>query len=107
MYAGLRAAGVKADLSLVVADAPAAAAGVFTKNVMCAAPVTYCKDVLAKKNAVKAVSTAAGRGKHDKVSGERGEGRKGRWAAHFLQADPVPLLASHLFDPEFPALARC
>lgn len=57
MYAGLRAAGKKADLSLVVADQPAAAAGVFTLNVMCAAPVTYCKDVLAKKGAVKAVRT--------------------------------------------------
>lgn len=30
----------------------------FTLNVMCAAPVTYCKDVLAKKDAVKAVSSA-------------------------------------------------
>lgn len=60
VYAGLRAAGKKADLSLVVADEPAAAAGVFTLNVMCAAPVTYCKDVLAKKDAVKAVLTNAG-----------------------------------------------
>jgi glutamate N-acetyltransferase/amino-acid N-acetyltransferase len=41
----------------VVADAPAAAAGVFTTNVMCAAPVTYCKDVLARKTTVKAVGT--------------------------------------------------
>ena len=53
-------AGKKADLSLVVADEPAAAAGVFTLNVMCAAPVTYCKDVLAKKGAVKAVRAAGG-----------------------------------------------
>ena len=60
MYAGLRAAGKKADLSLVVADQPAAAAGVFTLNVMCAAPVTYCKDVLAKKGAVKAVRAQGG-----------------------------------------------
>lgn len=60
VYAGLRAAGKKADLSLVVADAPAAAAGVFTTNVMCAAPVTYCKDVLARKTTVKAVLTNAG-----------------------------------------------
>lgn len=60
VYAGLRAAGKKADLSLVVADKPAAAAGVFTLNVMCAAPVTYCKDVLAKKGEVTAVLTNAG-----------------------------------------------
>jgi glutamate N-acetyltransferase/amino-acid N-acetyltransferase len=58
VYAGLRAAGKKADLSLVVADEPATAAGVFTLNVMCAAPVTYCKDVLAKRDSVKAVRGA-------------------------------------------------
>lgn len=56
VYANLRASGIKGDLSLVVADKDAVAAGVFTKNVMCAAPVTYCKDVLAKKDTVRAVS---------------------------------------------------
>jgi hypothetical protein len=60
VYGGLRAAGKKADLSLVVADAPAAAAGTFTLNVMCAAPVLYCKDVLAKQQTVRAVLTNAG-----------------------------------------------
>lgn len=59
VYASLRAAGKKADLSLVVADEPAVAGGVFTKNVMCAAPVLYCKDVLGRKQKVKAVSEAA------------------------------------------------
>jgi N-acetylglutamate synthase/N-acetylornithine aminotransferase len=56
VYAALRAAGKKADLSLVVADEPAVAGGVFTKNVMCAAPVLYCKDVLGRTQKVKAVS---------------------------------------------------
>jgi hypothetical protein len=56
VYASLRAAGKKADLSLVVADEPAVAAGCFTKNVMCAAPVLYCKDVLERKKKIKAVS---------------------------------------------------
>ncbi|KAF6263030.1 arginine biosynthesis protein ArgJ [Scenedesmus sp. NREL 46B-D3] len=60
VYAALRAAGKKADLSLIVADDPAVAAGCFTKNVMCAAPVLYCKDVLARKKKVKAVLTNAG-----------------------------------------------
>lgn len=58
MYASLRAAGKKADLSLIVADEPAVAGGCFTKNVMCAAPVLYCKDVLARKKKVKAVRVA-------------------------------------------------
>jgi glutamate N-acetyltransferase/amino-acid N-acetyltransferase len=55
VYAALRAAGKKADLSLIVADEPAVAGGCFTKNVMCAAPVLYCKDVLARKKKIKAV----------------------------------------------------
>ena len=65
MAGGLRAAGPKADIALVVADEPCVAAGVFTLNVMCAAPVTYCKQVLVKGQPVKAVSrvfqTAKGR----------------------------------------------
>lgn len=59
-YAGLRASGKKADLALVVCDTDATAAGVFTQNVMCAAPVLYCKDVLAKKKTVRAVLANAG-----------------------------------------------
>ena len=56
MAGGLRASGPKADIALVVADEVAVAAGVFTTNVMCAAPVTYCKQVLSKGQPVKAVS---------------------------------------------------
>lgn len=46
VYGGLRAAGVKADLALVVTEDPngATAAGTFTTNVMCAAPVLFCRD---------------------------------------------------------------
>jgi hypothetical protein len=55
MYAGLRASGNKADLSLLVADTPAVAAGVFTTNIMCAAPVQYDREVLAGSDTVKAV----------------------------------------------------
>lgn len=56
MAGGLRASGPKADLALIVADKDAVAAGVFTTNVMCAAPVTYCKQVLAKNKPARAVS---------------------------------------------------
>lgn len=59
VYASLRASGRKADLSLVVADEPAVAAGCFTKNVMCAAPVLYCKEVLDRKQKIKAVRGGA------------------------------------------------
>lgn len=55
MFSGMRAKGPKADLALVVADKPAAAAGVFTTNVMAAAPVTYCQEVLAGGSTARAV----------------------------------------------------
>ncbi len=50
---GYKAAGIhaglkkkKKDLALLVSDTPAVAAGVFTRNVVAAAPVLYCKEVL-------------------------------------------------------------
>lgn len=49
MYSGMRA-GSKADLALVVCEDGAVAAGAFTQNVMCAAPVTVCKQVLDKNS---------------------------------------------------------
>ena len=55
MHAGMRAKGGKADLALIAADGDAAAAGVFTTNVMAAAPVTYCREVLGRADAVRAV----------------------------------------------------
>jgi glutamate N-acetyltransferase/amino-acid N-acetyltransferase len=58
--AGLRASGPKADLALVVADAPAAAAGVFTKNLVCAAPVTFCREALAASETATALLINAG-----------------------------------------------
>jgi hypothetical protein len=56
MAGGLRASGPKADIALIVADGEAVVGGAFTQNVMCAAPVTYCREVLAKKSTSKAVS---------------------------------------------------
>lgn len=70
MYGGLRAKGNKADLSLVVCDTDAVAAGVFTLNVMCAAPVTYCREVLGRRETVRAVLANAGQA--NAATGEQG-----------------------------------
>ena len=43
--------GVKRDLALIVSDAPAVAAGMFTTNQVCAAPVKVCLQRVAKKKA--------------------------------------------------------
>ncbi|KAK9790578.1 hypothetical protein WJX73_002871 [Symbiochloris irregularis] len=60
MHGGLRAASKKADLALIVADADAASAGAFTTNVLCAAPVTFCRNVLEAKQTARAVLINAG-----------------------------------------------
>ena len=69
MFGGLRAKGEKADLALITCETGAVAAGVFTLNVMCAAPVTYCKEILAKNDTVKAVLV---RSERRGSKGERG-----------------------------------
>ena len=56
MAGGLRAVGPKADIALILADEDAVVGGAFTQNVMCAAPVIYCKEVLAKRSTCRAVS---------------------------------------------------
>ncbi|KAL3693290.1 hypothetical protein R1sor_006941 [Riccia sorocarpa] len=60
MYAGLRALGEKPDLALIFCEEDAVAAGTFTKNLMAAAPVVYCKDVLAQSQTARAVLINAG-----------------------------------------------
>ena len=52
----------QADCCLIVADKPAVVGGVFTKNRVAAAPVQYCREVLAKpdKGTVRAVLANAG-----------------------------------------------
>ena len=60
--AGLRSSSDRPDLALVFCpDGAVAAAGVFTQNLVCAAPVTYSKEVLGKPgNTVSAVLINAG-----------------------------------------------
>lgn len=46
VHAGFRKNPTRLDYALVVADEPCAAAGVFTQNVFCAAPVILCRERL-------------------------------------------------------------
>lgn len=59
IYAGLRAK-EKADLALVTCDVGAIAAGVFTTNIVAAAPVIYCKNALKSSNTKRAILINAG-----------------------------------------------
>src|SRR5438046_3741640 len=46
VHCGIRPDPNRLDLALVVSDRPAAAAGVFTQNRVCAAPVHLCRERL-------------------------------------------------------------
>jgi glutamate N-acetyltransferase/amino-acid N-acetyltransferase len=60
IYGGLRAKGEKPDLALVACDVDATVAGAFTTNVVAAAPVLYCKNVLSTSKTGRAVLINAG-----------------------------------------------
>lgn len=94
--AGFRAAGVHAgfrrdprrlDLALVEADEPCAAAGVFTANVFCAAPVTVSREHLGPDGAGTARAVVVNSGVANAATGERGLADARQMAA--LAADAV------------------
>ncbi|MCK5156623.1 MAG: bifunctional glutamate N-acetyltransferase/amino-acid acetyltransferase ArgJ [Spirochaetales bacterium] len=58
IHAGIKKA--KRDLALIVSGKPAAAAGVFTTNMVQAAPVTYDKALLAAGNLIQAIVVNSG-----------------------------------------------
>lgn len=60
LYGGLRAKGEKPDLALVTCDVDANVAGAFTTNVVAAAPVVYCQNVLNNTKTARAVLINAG-----------------------------------------------
>ena len=61
VYCGLKSAGAgKLDLAILQAEAPCVAAGVFTTNRLCAAPVQLCKRRLAQLAQAQAVIVNAG-----------------------------------------------
>ena len=66
---GLKAGGKK-DIALVVSDSPATAAGVFTSNVVCGAPVKVSRLHIADGRARAVVANA---GNSNVCTGERGE----------------------------------
>jgi glutamate N-acetyltransferase / amino-acid N-acetyltransferase len=70
MAAGLKPSGLP-DLALILSDVDAIAAGVFTTNQVCAAPVTYCRDRLSEKASARAIICNAGQA--NASTGEAGQ----------------------------------
>lgn len=82
---GFRASGVKAgvkpsgglDLALIAADVPCSAAGTFTTNRVCAAPVKWCRDIV-PTDGVRAIVVNAGNA--NAATGAQGEANVRRTA---------------------------
>ena len=77
LHAGIKAADAK-DVALIVTDAPAAAAGVFTKNSVTAAPVLVCREHLSDGNAQAVIVNS---GNANACTGEVGMANARRMAA--------------------------
>ena len=76
LHCGIKASG-KPDLSLIVSDAPATAAGVFTMNLAKAAPLYLCEDHLATSGGyARAIVTNSGCA--NACTGPQGDGRRAR-----------------------------
>src|SRR5437764_1435175 len=69
VHSGVRPDRDRRDLALIVSDTPAAAAGVFTQNRVCAAPVIVCRERLPARDARGVVVCA---GNANACTGEQG-----------------------------------
>src|SRR5262249_13946121 len=67
------------DIALVFCEEPAAVAGAFTRNRVCAAPVTLCRNHL-KKNKNRARALVINAGNANACTGEQGQADAARMA---------------------------
>ncbi len=99
---GFRAAGVKAgikpsggdDLAIIAADGPSAAAGTFTTNRICAAPVRWCRELLPREDTRAVVINS---GNANAATGEEGLANARRTAEHaagLLRCRPEQVLVA-------------
>src|SRR6478609_277317 len=94
IVSGLRSEPDRRDLAVVVSDRPAAAAGVFTQNRVCAAPVQVSRTRLPRPDA-RAVVVCSGNA--NACTGEQGLADAGRMAelvARELRCSPEQVLVA-------------
>src|SRR2546423_3149972 len=87
IHSGLRPDPDRLDLALVVSDVPAAVAGVFTQNRVCAAPVQVCRERL-PTGAARGVVICSGNA--NACTGQRGLDDARRMAAVAAEAVGCP-----------------
>ncbi|MEC7274219.1 MAG: bifunctional glutamate N-acetyltransferase/amino-acid acetyltransferase ArgJ [Verrucomicrobiota bacterium] len=81
------------DLALIVSEKSCDAAGVFTLNDVCAAPVLHCKEILSKSNA-KVAGLVVNSGNANAATSKQGR----------LDADEMSKLAQHKTGSDLPFL---
>jgi glutamate N-acetyltransferase / amino-acid N-acetyltransferase len=82
VYTGVKRKADKLDLSLIVSDAPAVAAGVFTQNLVFAAPVKLCRERTPSES-IRAVVINSGNA--NACTGDQGDRDANAMAAHAAQ----------------------
>src|SRR4051812_22066659 len=99
---GFRASGVKAgikasgtlDLAVLAADAPCAAAGTFTTNQICAAPVKWCRDRLPSRDIRAVVINSGNANAATGATGLENTARTAAAAAALLGCQPKEVLVA-------------
>jgi glutamate N-acetyltransferase/amino-acid N-acetyltransferase len=92
VYSGVKRADNKLDLALIVSDRPAVAAGVYTKNLVCAAPVKIDRE-RTPSDSIRVV--AINSGVANACTGDQGDAdarQMAAWAAESVDARPEQAL---------------
>lgn len=92
VYSGVKSNTSKLDLSLIVTDRPAVAAGVYTKNLVCAAPVKIDRE-RTPSDSIRVVAINAGVA--NACTGDQGDAdarQMAAWAAEAIGAKPEEAL---------------
>ena len=71
IHAGFRKDPKRKDMALIVADEPCVAAGLFTTNIFCAAPVLLCKENLDDRGYGVARAVVINSGTANAATGDR------------------------------------
>ncbi|WP_165065605.1 bifunctional glutamate N-acetyltransferase/amino-acid acetyltransferase ArgJ [Paludisphaera rhizosphaerae] len=99
---GFRASALKAgikpsgglDLALLAADVPCSAAGTFTTNRVCAAPVRWCRQIIPTDSARAIVVNAGNANAATGAQGEANVRRTAETAAELIGCDPNQVLVA-------------
>lgn len=92
VHSGLRPDPDRRDLALIVSDGPATAAGVFTQNRVCAAPVQLCKERLPRADARGIVVCSGNANACTGEQGLRDARHMAELAAHEIGCKPEQVL---------------